>query len=83
VEELIEVALIASLNVAVTVVLIATPVAKLAGVTAVTIGATGGVVEFVPPHPTAKKHANVRKQAAMRRIVGFSFSAKKRGPETH
>jgi hypothetical protein len=59
-------AVIASLNVAVTLEAMATPMVPFVGVTAVTVGATGGggggVLEL-PPHPAMTRVAATRHQA--------------------
>jgi hypothetical protein len=69
VEAVIEDDIIASLKVAVMVVLAATFVARFAGVTAVTVGATGGGGGGADdePHPEIRS-ADARRQATPRRI---------------
>jgi hypothetical protein len=75
VEELIVAAFIAWLKVAVKAVLTATPIAPVAGVMAVTVGAIGGVnvpePELGPPHPETTNTADTRRQAIPKRMIRF------------
>jgi hypothetical protein len=61
---------IASLKVAVTVVLTATPVAPLVGVTELTVGATGVVDLLEPPQPEMIS-ADARRQAIPKRMMRY------------
>jgi hypothetical protein len=73
VEALMVDAVIAWLKVAVTAGMMATPVAALAGVTEVIVGAVGGggVPEPAtdPPHPATRSAAGNRREAILKRMI--------------